>query len=85
MKKLLCSVSFPLISVHCIHISSCCRPTRNKNIDAQDKLTIYFHAVLSKDFKFDPDKDQIFIRAGECIGSWGSNIVELNVTRYSHK
>ncbi|XP_062264891.1 E3 ubiquitin-protein ligase rnf213-alpha [Platichthys flesus] len=57
------------------------RPTTNQTIAANDRLTIYFHAVLSKDFKFDPDEDQIFIRAGSSIGSWDENAVELQVTR----
>ncbi|XP_010769191.1 E3 ubiquitin-protein ligase rnf213-alpha [Notothenia coriiceps] len=57
------------------------RSTRNKNIAARERLTIYFHAVLSKDFKFDPDKDRIFIRAGQTIGTWDENAVELSVTR----
>ncbi|XP_034448201.1 E3 ubiquitin-protein ligase rnf213-alpha isoform X1 [Hippoglossus hippoglossus] len=59
------------------------RPTTNQTIAAHDRLTIYFHAVLSKDFKFDPDEDQIFIRAGSPIGrSWEENAVELQVTRH---
>ncbi|XP_061567178.1 E3 ubiquitin-protein ligase rnf213-alpha [Cololabis saira] len=57
------------------------RPTQNKTIAACERLTIYFHAVLSKDFKFDPDKDQIFIRAGTLIGTWEENAAELSVTR----
>ncbi|XP_029293033.1 LOW QUALITY PROTEIN: E3 ubiquitin-protein ligase rnf213-alpha-like [Cottoperca gobio] len=57
------------------------RPTRNQNIAARDRLTIYFHAVLSKDFKFDPKVDRIFIRAGSPIGTWEENTVELSVTR----
>nr|XP_046270196.1 E3 ubiquitin-protein ligase rnf213-alpha isoform X2 [Scatophagus argus] len=57
------------------------RVTRNKTIAAGDRLTIYFHAVLSKDFKFDPNEDQIFIRAGSHIGTWEENIAELSVSR----
>lgn len=61
------------------------RLTRNTNIAARDRLTIYFHAVLSKDFKFDPGEDRIFIRAGSCIGEWEDNAAELFVTRYFNK
>ncbi|XP_054463285.1 E3 ubiquitin-protein ligase rnf213-alpha [Anoplopoma fimbria] len=57
------------------------RLTRNNNIAARDRLTIYFHAVLSKDFKFDPKEDRIFIRAGPSIGNWKDNAVELSVTK----
>ncbi|XP_075942052.1 E3 ubiquitin-protein ligase rnf213-alpha-like isoform X1 [Anarhichas minor] len=57
------------------------RVTRNNNIAARDRLTIYFHAVLSKDFKFVPNEDRIFIRAGHSIGKWDHDAVELSVTR----
>uniref|UniRef100_UPI003AABD3E1 E3 ubiquitin-protein ligase rnf213-alpha n=1 Tax=Centroberyx gerrardi TaxID=166262 RepID=UPI003AABD3E1 len=55
--------------------------SRNKTIAASDRLTIYFHAVLSKDFKLDPVEDRIFIRAGTHIGTWEEDTVELSVTR----
>ncbi|KAM7386926.1 hypothetical protein PAMA_009514 [Pampus argenteus] len=57
------------------------RPTSSKTIAVRDRLTIYFHAVLSKDFKFNPEKDQIFIRVGSHIGNWKENTVELFVSR----
>ncbi|CAJ1075084.1 E3 ubiquitin-protein ligase rnf213-alpha [Xyrichtys novacula] len=57
------------------------RITRNKTIAASDRLTIYFHAVLSKDFKFDPNEDRVFVRAGCIIGEWEDNAAELSVTR----
>lgn len=66
----------------CIYLFLLFRPTRNKTIAARDRLTIYFHAVLSNDFKFDPKEDHIFIRAGSRIGAWKENAVELFVTRY---
>ncbi|KAM4716889.1 E3 ubiquitin-protein ligase rnf213-alpha-like [Anableps anableps] len=54
----------------------------SNNITTRDRLTIYFHAVLSKDFKFHPEEDRIFIRAGKPIAnSWNENIAELVVTR----
>ncbi|XP_020560953.1 E3 ubiquitin-protein ligase RNF213 isoform X3 [Oryzias latipes] len=55
--------------------------TNKKNLAVNERVTIYFHAILSKDFKFDPEKDQIFIRAGSVLGSWKDNIAELFVTR----
>lgn len=57
------------------------RPTRSQTIAARDRLTIYFHAVLSKDFKFEPTEDRIFIQAGSHIGKWEENVAELDVTR----
>uniref|UniRef100_A0AAQ5Y0G2 RING-type E3 ubiquitin transferase n=1 Tax=Amphiprion ocellaris TaxID=80972 RepID=A0AAQ5Y0G2_AMPOC len=65
----------------CIYLILLFRPVRNNTIAAQDRLTIYFHAVLSKDFKFDPKEDHILIKAGHPIGTWDDNAVELSVTR----
>ncbi|KAJ8398812.1 hypothetical protein AAFF_G00420090 [Aldrovandia affinis] len=56
-------------------------PSANQPIPTNERLTIYFHAVLSKDFKFDPNDDRIFLRGGGKFGSWDSNIVELTVSR----
>lgn len=66
----------------CIYSFLHLRLTRNTTIAARERLTIYFHAVLSKDFKFDPNEDRIFIQAGHRIGKWDDNIVELSATRY---
>lgn len=55
--------------------------TRSQQISGAERLTIYFHAVLSKDFKLSPDEDQVFIRAGGRMGNWDDNIVELFVSR----
>ncbi|RXN29564.1 E3 ubiquitin-protein ligase RNF213-alpha-like protein [Labeo rohita] len=52
-----------------------------QHISSSDRLTIYFHAVLSKDFKFNLEEDLIFIRAGGCLGDWEKNLVELSVSR----
>ncbi|XP_023265809.1 E3 ubiquitin-protein ligase RNF213 [Seriola lalandi dorsalis] len=56
------------------------RPNKNQTITARNRLTIYFHAILSKDFKFDPKEDRVFIRAGSHIGSWDEDATELFVT-----
>lgn len=50
-------------------------------ISAGKRLTIYFHAVLSKHFKLDPSEDRIFIRAGAHIGTWDDVGTELFVTK----
>lgn len=68
-----------------LHVAACVcfrRLTRNKTVAARDRLTIYFHAVLSKDFKLVPNEDRIFIRAGNIIGNWEDDTLELSVTRY---
>ncbi|ROL47362.1 E3 ubiquitin-protein ligase rnf213-alpha [Anabarilius grahami] len=60
-------------------------PKRNaaskQQISPSDRLTIYFHAVLSKDFSFNPEKDLIRVRAGGNIGNWENDLVELSVLR----
>ncbi|CAB1350132.1 unnamed protein product, partial [Coregonus sp. 'balchen'] len=56
-------------------------PQGKKQVSASERLTIYFHAVLSKDFKLNPDEDRIFIRAGGNIGTWDKDTVELTVSR----
>lgn len=62
---------------------NCRIPTSTQQLTSNERLTIYFHAILSKDFKFDPSEDRIFIRAGLQIGDWDNNLLELFVTRYS--
>ncbi|XP_056587886.1 E3 ubiquitin-protein ligase rnf213-alpha-like [Triplophysa dalaica] len=56
-------------------------PTPTQHINSSDRLTIYFHAVLSKDFKFNLNEDRVFIRAGGHIGDWEKDLVELTVSR----
>ncbi|KAK0137548.1 E3 ubiquitin-protein ligase rnf213-alpha [Merluccius polli] len=50
-------------------------------VAACDRLTIHFHAVLSKDFKFESE-DRVFIRAGAHIGTWDKDIAEMFITKY---
>ncbi|CAL8311059.1 unnamed protein product [Arctogadus glacialis] len=52
----------------------------NMTVAAKDRLTIYFHAVLSKDFKLE-DGDRVFIQAGKHIGTWNENIAEVDMTK----
>lgn len=63
------------------HLSNFRITTGKKQVSARERLTIYFHAVLSKDFKLDPNEDRVFIRAGDHIGTWDTNAVELSVSR----
>ncbi len=56
-------------------------PASAQHISSSDRLTIYFHAVLSKDFKFNLEEDLIFIRAGGCLGDWENNLFAMSVSR----
>ncbi|XP_077384207.1 E3 ubiquitin-protein ligase rnf213-alpha-like isoform X2 [Festucalex cinctus] len=56
-------------------------PIRSRTIASHNRLSIYFHAILSKDFKLDLNEDRIFIKAGPPLATWEDNLLELNVTR----
>ncbi|XP_061703162.1 E3 ubiquitin-protein ligase rnf213-alpha isoform X2 [Syngnathoides biaculeatus] len=54
---------------------------RSRSIPSRNRLTIYFHAILSKDFEFNLDEDCIFIRAGPPLATWNVNALRLMATR----
>ncbi|CAB1319090.1 unnamed protein product [Coregonus sp. 'balchen'] len=55
--------------------------TGQPQVWAKERLKIYFHAIISKDFDLDQNEDRLFVWAGEETGSWESNAVELSVTK----
>ncbi|XP_054702200.1 E3 ubiquitin-protein ligase RNF213 isoform X2 [Grus americana] len=53
------------------------------SVNRSDGVTVYFHAILSKDFKLNPETHKVFIRA-EGVSpylNWKDNICELNCTK----
>ncbi|XP_053495453.1 E3 ubiquitin-protein ligase rnf213-alpha [Ictalurus furcatus] len=54
--------------------------TSNQQQDPKD-ITIFFHAILSKDFNIDPLKDTVTIRSVGLAGNWSQDILEMEVTR----
>ncbi|XP_067319963.1 E3 ubiquitin-protein ligase RNF213 isoform X2 [Anolis sagrei] len=56
---------------------------KQSHVLLRDGITVYFHAILSKDFKLDPEKHKIFIRAEGIAGfqKWKDNICELNCAK----
>ncbi|XP_062976188.1 E3 ubiquitin-protein ligase RNF213-like [Elgaria multicarinata webbii] len=56
---------------------------KQSNVHFDDGVTVYFHAILSKDFKFDPGKHKVFIRAQGISGyeNWKDNICELTCSK----
>uniref|UniRef100_A0A8C8S421 RING-type E3 ubiquitin transferase n=1 Tax=Pelusios castaneus TaxID=367368 RepID=A0A8C8S421_9SAUR len=52
-------------------------------VNLGEGVTVYFHAILSKDFKLDPNKHKVFIRAQGISGylDWKDNICELACTK----
>ncbi|XP_029582376.1 E3 ubiquitin-protein ligase rnf213-alpha isoform X4 [Salmo trutta] len=55
-------------------------PPRTQQVPGSDDLTIYFHAIISKDFKLN-STDRIFLRSGSLFGSWDIDGPEMSVTR----
>ncbi|XP_068920216.1 E3 ubiquitin-protein ligase RNF213 isoform X2 [Petaurus breviceps papuanus] len=55
--------------------------TRALNLD--ERIRVYFHAILSQDFLFDPDCDKVFIKGGEglCKNAWNSRVCEMYCTK----
>ncbi|XP_055509816.1 E3 ubiquitin-protein ligase rnf213-alpha isoform X2 [Leucoraja erinacea] len=51
------------------------------NLKPEETVSIYFHAILSKDFKFNPFKDKVVIRSGSLADNWATNVLEMNVTK----
>lgn len=52
-------------------------------VKRSEGVTVYFHAILSKDFKLNPETDKVFIRAegiSHCE-NWKDNICELNCSK----
>nr|XP_012644933.2 E3 ubiquitin-protein ligase RNF213-like [Microcebus murinus] len=47
-------------------------------------VTVYFHAILSKDFDFNPDRHTLFVRGGGELGQpeWSRRVCELHCTRH---
>nr|XP_029476924.1 E3 ubiquitin-protein ligase rnf213-alpha-like [Oncorhynchus nerka] len=55
-------------------------PPRTQQVPRSDDLTIYFHAVISKDFNLN-STDRIFLRCASLFGSWEIDGLEMFVTR----
>ncbi|KAJ8390749.1 hypothetical protein AAFF_G00101290 [Aldrovandia affinis] len=56
------------------------RPQNLQEEPLADRVTVYFHAILSKDFKLNLEKDLVYLRAGEPLGTW-NDVVKMEVTR----
>ncbi|XP_068269102.1 E3 ubiquitin-protein ligase RNF213 [Nyctibius grandis] len=57
---------------------------KESSVSRSDGVTVYFHAILSKDFKLNPETHKVFIRAEGISGyaNWSDNICELNCTKH---
>ncbi|KAM7069332.1 E3 ubiquitin-protein ligase RNF213 isoform 2-T4 [Molossus nigricans] len=52
-------------------------------LSPQEGVTVYFHAIISKDFNFDPSKHRMFVWGGEELGKpkWKRNVCEMFTTK----
>ncbi|KAM4890524.1 E3 ubiquitin-protein ligase RNF213 [Sylvia borin] len=57
---------------------------KESSVSRNEGVTVYFHAILSKDFRFNPETHKVFIRAQDIPSyvNWKDNICELNCTRH---
>ncbi|XP_066519298.1 E3 ubiquitin-protein ligase rnf213-alpha-like [Hoplias malabaricus] len=55
---------------------------QTSNIQQESKdITVFFHAILSKDFKLDPSKDLVTLRGGSILGNWKQDILTMQITK----
>lgn len=53
--------------------------------DPGDRVTVYFHAIVSRDFVFNPDKHRVYVRGGEGLGQKGwTDACEMYYTQDLH-
>lgn len=52
-------------------------------LSQQESITVYFHAIISKDFSFDPNHHHVFVKGGEEFGKpkWNLNVCEMHCTK----
>ncbi|XP_057630023.1 E3 ubiquitin-protein ligase RNF213-like [Chionomys nivalis] len=53
-----------------------------RTLSAEDGVTVYFHAIVSRDFSFNPDNHRVCVRGGEGLGKepW-TDACEMNYTK----
>ncbi|XP_077780215.1 E3 ubiquitin-protein ligase RNF213-like [Podarcis muralis] len=56
---------------------------KQSHVSSDEGVTVYFHAILSKDFKLDPGKHKVFVRAQGISGyvNWKENVCEMTFTK----
>ncbi|XP_072501344.1 E3 ubiquitin-protein ligase RNF213 isoform X2 [Notamacropus eugenii] len=56
---------------------------KTRALNLGEGIRVYFHAILSRDFSFDPVCDKVSIRGGEglCENAWSSCVCEMNCTK----
>ena len=79
----MCSCACVLIPA-CVHTphSWCFLLPLPRTLSPEDGVTVYFHAIVSRDFSFNPDKHRVCVRGGAGLGKepW-SDACEMNYTK----
>ncbi|KAI5277308.1 hypothetical protein MUG91_G144n75 [Manis pentadactyla] len=52
-------------------------------LNPEEGITVFFHAIISKHFEFNPSSHQVFVRGGEEFGKpeWDLNVCEMYCTK----
>ncbi|KAF1385523.1 hypothetical protein PFLUV_G00108650 [Perca fluviatilis] len=53
-----------------------------QTLPSSGSMHVYFHAVTSKDFHLDPEKDKIFLMSGKLFGDWDKNGQQMSFSRH---
>ncbi|VCW69149.1 unnamed protein product, partial [Gulo gulo] len=56
-------------------------------LSLQERITVFFHAIISKDVSFDPNLHKVFVKGGEEFGKpkWSLNVCEMHCTKDLHE
>ncbi|CAH2291483.1 E3 ubiquitin- ligase RNF213 [Pelobates cultripes] len=56
---------------------------RTRSSDPAHYISVYFHVIVSNDFKIKPDEDKVVVRAERIsqYSNWKDNVCEMNFTR----
>uniref|UniRef100_A0A8C0I728 E3 ubiquitin-protein ligase RNF213 n=1 Tax=Balaenoptera musculus TaxID=9771 RepID=A0A8C0I728_BALMU len=64
------------------------REQRNQSpLSSLEGITVYFHAIISKHFQFNPSQHKVFVRGGEEFGKprWNHDVCEMYYTKDLHE
>ncbi|CAH6776517.1 Rnf213 [Phodopus roborovskii] len=58
-----------------------------RTLNPGDGVTVYFHAIVSRDFSFNPNNHRVYVRGGEGLGKkgWMVDACEMNYTKDLHE
>lgn len=71
----------------CLHAcmrngSSCFLLVLPSTLNPGDRVTVYFHAIVSSHFGFNPDEHRVYVRGGEGLGQKGwTDACEMHYTQ----